>query len=235
MPITMTLQNTMNWAGPLLINQPQMLGNYEPGLTAGNIVLETMLGPPMKWPWNRKNFSIALSTVGGTDYVVALADWGFFEKGSLVDANGKTYPVQGQVSLAKESSQNRPSIIAPQYDDDAGNITFRFDFVPDGNYTFNGEYQKAPTLITAPAAPWGVVPDRFGFIYNWGYLAIISTLVKDSRFPIFEKYFVSRLLGAQDGLTDQERNIFIGNWTALISSLGRTQSNLNAGAAGRAN
>ena len=230
----MTLQNSMNWAGPLLKNNPQMTGNYEPGLTSANIALQTVLGPPMKWPWNRKTYSFGVSTLGGNDYVQSVPDFGFVEKAWLTDGTGKTYPLQGAVALGKDSSQNRPGIIAPQYDDNSGNITFRIDFVPDANYTVFVDIQKAPVLITAPAAPWGNVPDRFAYIYDWGYLTILSLLVNDSRFPIYEQYFIARLLGAQDGLTDQERSIFLGNWQGLMTTLARTQANANAGNAGRA-
>jgi hypothetical protein len=78
-----------------------------------------------------------------------------------------------------------------------------------------------------------VVPDEFSYIYNDGFLAMMMLLVNDSRFPIFENYFISRLLGAQDGLTDQERDIFLANWMRVLQTVTRSQGNTNAGVAGR--
>ena len=233
MAITLTLRNSINFATPLLKGQPLMASNFEPALTSGNIVLETMLGPPCKWPFNRANFNFPVTTAGGTDYPESLPYFGYLEKQWLTDGTGKIYQLNGSVALAKESAQNRPQTIAPQYDDNAGNITFRLDQVPDQAYTVWGDYQKKPTLMTSDASPWGVVPDQFGYIFNWGFLCIMSLLTNDSRFPIFESYFIGRLLGAQDGMTEQERNIFIGNWTALSATLTRSQGAVNAGIAAR--
>jgi hypothetical protein len=229
----LTLQNSINFATPILKNQPPMVSNMEPALTAANIVLGTMLGAPCRWRHNRATFSLAISTVGGVDYTKALADFGFLETQWLTDAGGVIHQLGGAVSLAKDGSTGRPTRVAPQFDDGSGTLTFRFDRIPDAAYTMNGDYQKKATLITSPAMPWGVVPDEFGYIYNWGFLCILSLLINDSRFPIFEGYFISRLLGAQDGLTDQERNIFVANWMALAQTLSRSQGSVNSGIAGR--
>jgi hypothetical protein len=131
-----------------------------------------------------------------------------------------------------EGGIGRPTAIAAQYDDDAGNITFRFNSVADQNYTAFIDYQKRMKLMGSPGSPWGVVPDRFSYVYHHGFLAMMSLLVNDSRFPIFEQYFLARLLGAQDGLTDQERDIFIGNWMHVSQTMARSQASVTGVVAG---
>lgn len=233
MASTLTLQNTMNFTAPLLKNQPLMASGLEPAVTAGNIVLQTMLGPPFVWAFNRATASFAVSTAGGTDYQQALADFGFLENAWLADGSGKVHQMQVSTGIARESAQGRPQTIAPQYDDNQGNITFRLSQVPEAAYTASLDYQKKPALIQSPAAPWGSVSDQFSYIYDWGFLAIMALLAGDGRFPVYENLFVSRLLGAQDGLNDQQRNIFLGNWMALTATVARTQGNVNQGIAGR--
>ena len=235
MAITLNLQNSMNFAAPILKNQPLMVSNMEPALTAANMVLGMILGPPCKWRFNRNTFSFTITNAGGTDYVKNLSDFGFLETQWTKDATGTIYQLGGALSLAMPSSndQRRPVKMAPEYDDNAGNITFRMDSTPDANYTVYGDYQKKATLLTSAASNWGVVPDEFAYIFNWGFLCIMSLLINDSRFPIFENYFIARLLGAQDGLSDQERSIFVGNWMALAGTMTRATGAVNSGVAGR--
>jgi hypothetical protein len=234
MATTLTLQNSINFVTPILKNQPLQVSNQEPALTAGNMVLGVMLGPPMKWRFNRKEFSIAVTSGGGTDYVKSLPNLGFIETLWLVDGSGKIHAIEGAVSLAATSAVGRPTKVAPQFDDNSGNITFRLDRVPDQNYTLFGDYQQKAPLMSSAASEWAPVPDEFQYIFNQGFLCLMSLLVNDSRFPVFENYFIARLLGAQDGLTDQERNIFVANWAALTATLQRSLGSVNSGVSGRA-
>lgn len=229
---TLTIQNSINFVSPILKNQNPLISNFEPGLSAANLVLGTILGAPFKWRHNRKTLTITLSNAGGTDYVKATSDFGFLETQWLTDGSSKIHQMSGAVALAKDDAVGRPARVAAQYDDNAGNITFRIDRVPDVTYTLNLDYQKKAPLLISPADSWSV-PDEFNYIFNWGYLCILCLLTNDSRFPIFENYFISRLLGAQDGLTDQERNIFIGNWTALAQTLQRSQGAVTSALAAR--
>jgi hypothetical protein len=217
---------------PLLKNQSVQVSNQEPALTAANIVLGTMLGPPCRWRFNRSNFSFPI-TSAGTDYSQSVPTLGFMETMWLADPAGKIHALNGAISMAPNPAPGRPEKLAAQYDDNAGNITFRTDKTPDQNYTVYLDFQRKATLLTSAGSPWGGVPDEFNYIFNQGFLCLMSLLVNDSRFPIFENYFIGRLLGAQDGLTDQERNIFIANWVAMAGTLGRGQGSMNAGIAGR--
>jgi hypothetical protein len=232
MASTLTIQNAVNFATPILKNQPIAVSNWEPGLTAGNIVLQRMLGAPFRWRFNRSTYTF-VTVVGQTDYPITLVNLGFIEDQWIVDSTGTIYPLAGAISLVPDQSQTRPTQIAPQNDNNAGQITFRIAQAPDAIYTVNGVYQKKAPLLGSYASPWAPVPDEFSYIFNLGFLCFTSLLVNDSRFPIFEKWFVGALLGAQDGLSEQEKNIFLGNWIADISTLTRGQGKVNQGVAGR--
>lgn len=215
---TLNLRDTMNFAAAFLKNQPQQVSNMNPAVTVGNIVLSTMLGPPFRWRQNRGAISFALGTVNA-DYQQSVPSFGFIESAWLVDNSNNQHPVNGALALTVNVDKGRPEKIAAQFDDNAGTITFRFDKIPDQVYTCYIDYQKTAPLMTSPASGWAPVPDHFNYIYNFGYLAVMSLLVNDARFPIFEKYFIGRLLAAQSGLSEQERNIFLANWAAMVMTM----------------
>jgi hypothetical protein len=222
----------MNFVAPILKNTPLMVSNLEPALTAANIVLGTMLGPPMKWRQNRMEFNFPI-TSANTDYALSLPTFSFIETQWIVDGAGNVYELKGAVSLAKSSASARPERMSPQFDDNQGNITFRVDKTPDQDYTIFVDCQQKAQLLTSAASEWYPVPDDFEHIYNYGFLCLMSLLVNDARFPIFEQWFISRLLGTQDGLSAQDRDIFVGNWMATTQTLARSQGAVNAGVTGR--
>ena len=229
----LTLQNSMTFVSPILKNQPLMVSGNEPAQTAADMVLGVMLGPPFKWPFNRQATTFPIGPLLGIDYTVVLPDWGFLETQWLADSTGKIYQLTGATTLARESGVARPTKVSLQFDDTADNLTFRVNQTPDQNYTVNLNYQKKMVPLTSSGSYWGQVPDRFGYIFNQGFLAMMSLLVNDARFPIFESFFMSRILGAQDGLTDQERDLFIGNWANVVQTLNRGTSSVTTAAAGR--
>lgn len=233
MAITRNVMNSVVFAQTLIKNQRLNVNGQEPGLTAANIVLQRMLGPPFTWRQNRANFSIAITNGAGTDYTVSLPKLGHIETQWLTNAAGAIFELGGEVALAKTSSTKRPTKVSPQYDDNLGNITFRFNAVPDQNYTCWLDYQQKAQLITSWANPWGVIPDECSYIYEKGFLALAGLLVNDSRFPIWERDFVAALLGAQDGLDDQARAIFLGEWLSVTRTAARSQGSVQDGIKGR--
>lgn len=222
----------MKFVAPILKNQPLQVSNQEPALTAGNMVLGTMLAPPFRWRFNREEIHFPI-TSANTDYAVSVLDLGFMESQWVLDVEGNYMPVTGALFLPVNGATGRPQHIAPQFDDNAGVITFRVDKKPDKNYEMYVDYQKKAPLMTSAASSWGPVPDEFQYCFNEGFLSMMSLLVNDSRFPVFENYFIARLLGAQDGLTDQERNIFLGNWANLVGTMSRAAGAVNSGVGGR--
>lgn len=234
MSVTFTLQNSINFIRPFLKNQPIDVLGMEPGLSAGNLVLQMMLAPPFRWRFNRRNFNFqTVISPATTDYTLLLPDFGFLEKQWVTDANGKNHAMNGEVALDVDSTSGRPTLIAAQYDDDLGNITFRVRNTPNAVYTVNGDYQRKPMLLGSYGSTWDVVPDEFSGAYNLGFLTFTSLLVNDSRFPVFERWFLSRILSLQDGLDDQARDIFMSVWMGGIRTLTRTQGLAQGGNAGR--
>jgi hypothetical protein len=225
--------NSVVFVQTLIKNQRLNVNGQEPGLTMSNIVLQRILGPPFIWRQNRATFSIALTPAGLTDYVLSLPRMGRIETQWLTDGAGAVHELGGRVSIAKMSSSRRPTEVAPVYDDNAGNITFRFNSIPNANYTAWFDYQQKAALIRSWADPWGVIPDECGFIYNIGMLAFAALLVNDARFTIWERQFIGSLLGAQDGLDEQAKAIFLNQWLAETRTVARSQGAVQGGVAGR--
>lgn len=239
MSVTRNILSSALFSMPFISYQPVNISNGEPAVTSANLTKQTILGPPFKWPWNRSEFEIELDpdeTEWGQDYLLSLPDYHFAEKIWLTDTSGKVTEITVIAgSLAAESAVKRPSSAAMNLQDDEGNVTLRLNTLPDLPYQINGFYQKAPILMTSLANTWGPIPDHLSYIYDWGFLGFCSLLTKDARAPIFLSKFASHLLGSQDGLTAQQRNIFLGNFLELINQQSREGMATQQGAMGRAN
>src|SRR5260370_40668167 len=66
----------VNWAN-LTIGD-----NLEPALTAANMTLQTIVGPPFIWPWNRSTASF-MAVAGVQDYNAAISSYGWLASGTL--------------------------------------------------------------------------------------------------------------------------------------------------------
>ena len=239
MSVTRNIQASALFSMPFIGYQPVNISNGEPALTAANLTKQTILGPPFSWPWNRGTFHIDLDPTQenwGQDYLLVLPDYHFMEKVWLTDPNGKVNQITNIASsLSAESAIKRPSSAAMNLQDDDGNVTLRLNALPDEPYSIDGYYQRAAVTMSSLANTWGPIPDHLSYIYDWGFLGFCSLLTKDARAPIFLAKFASHLLGAQDGLTAQQRNIFLGDFLALMGQQQRDGMSVQQGAAGRAN
>jgi hypothetical protein len=240
MSVTRNILASTLFSMPFIGYQPVNISNGEPALTSANLTKQTMLGPPFKWPWNRSSFYIALDTTEtswGQDYLLSLPDFGFMEKLWLTDPNDDKVTEITNIasSLSAESAIKRPSSAAMNLQDDAGNVTLRLNALPDVAYIIEGYYQRAPVMMTSLANTWGPIPDHLSFIYDWGFLGFCSLLTKDARAPIFLSKFASHLLGSQDGLTAQQRNIFLGNFLETMGQQQRESLTTQQGVMGRSN
>lgn len=235
MPSSKTLTDVANWALPILKMQPLSVTNMEPAVTCANIVLQTVFAPPMKWRFNRGTFSFpTVAYAPGTpptaqfDYPQELSDFSYLEDQWVVDPKGNVFPLTGALSLHRPTGTaadpQRPTHVSAQFDDNAGNITFRLKQVPDQIYQIEGEYQRKVLPILSPASQFAPFPDEFMHVVDWMFLTLTSLLINDSRFPRFEQYAISRLLSLQGGLDEVSRSIFIGDWNALTSTLQRNQA-----------
>lgn len=120
--------------------------------------------------------------------------------------------------LGTGSESGSPNQIAPQIDDNAGNITFRLLPVPDRSYTVTVVFQKRiPSLMTTLSSTWAPIPDHYSYIYQWGFLALMQAYNYDTRWSQSSQKFVSALLGAAEGLNEEQKNIFQRAWLDTIT------------------
>lgn len=219
MASTIKLLNTIEWTKKFNFGRQSGLTNYiEPALTSANIVLQTILGPPFAWRWNRNTTSFTCSTTQGDpqDYPETVTDFGFIENASVQDlSTQKWQQMTVQLDLALDSATARPRFISAQNDNGAGSITFRVMPSPDQDYPITVSYQKKATLFTSLNQTWAPVPDEYSYIYNWGFLALMWMFTDDPRFTFANQKFVAQLLAANQGLTQTQINIFLNNWQAV--------------------
>jgi hypothetical protein len=218
---------------PFIGYQPVNISNGQPAVDAANLTKQVMLGAPFKWPWNRSSINFTTDT-DSQDYLITdITDFGFLEQAWLTDPKGKVNEIGVRTSLAAESAVKRPASIAAQMLEDT-DLTLRLNSIPDVIYTIEAYYQKTPVQMSSPANTWAPIPDYLSYIYDWGFMAMVSLLTKDARFPIYMGRFMSHLVGAQDGLTSLQRNIFLGNWLDVMSQQERSQLTTQQGVQVRA-
>ena len=89
------LLQTLEWAKRFIFQRPTAIGNFnEPAISSANTILQTIVGAPFVWPWNRAVIGF-ICTPGVQDYVVF--NWqattaipvGYV----LVDSNGNSQQV----------------------------------------------------------------------------------------------------------------------------------------------
>lgn len=234
MPSTLTMQSAINWTLPYVHYQPLLIAYFEPALTNANLVKQTVLGAPFIWPWNRAESNPIACTTGVQSYMSVLPDFGFIEKAWIKTFDDdKLMELEVQTSLSGDVTQERPQFIAAQKDDGQGNITFRLIPAPDQPYILTVQYQKKATPIYSPASLWDPIPDELSYIFFNGFLAMSLPVTGDGRFPTFNDRFIAHLLGAQDGLDQMQKNIFLAKWLDVMKQTGRAQTQSQQGTASR--
>lgn len=229
MPSTIQLQNTLNWASPIIFNKPLASGTgLEPAVTNANIIKQTMMSPPFCWRWNRatSTFTCNIAQSNPQDYAQAIADFGFMETAAVFSTDTPVTDIK-QLEIRNHSERTaekaRPTFISSELDDGAGNITFRLAVSPDKNYPVTVTYQKKPIAFLSLAQTWGPIPDELGYIFNNGFLALAMLHVRDERYQAANQKFISGLLGAAQGLTELQQNLFLANWLAITGQLQTAQ------------
>lgn len=235
MATTIKIDDTLGWIkGYIAQRLTTGIGNVpnEPGLTSANKVMQSILAPPFRWSWNRKENSSIVCTPGLTDYVVALADWGWLEKAYIFISGGSPESVEIEVAqvLAKETRQDRPQKISAILDDNAGNITFRLMPAPDQAYTVTLEYQKAAIVATTLGqTTWAPIPDRYAFLYEQGLLAHLQGTFSSQLYGLNLEIFFRQLVGAAEGLTETEKAIFLEDQLRIIRTGQNSGLSVNQG------
>jgi hypothetical protein len=233
MASTRNLQASVNWVLPHLRFQPFNISAQQPALDSANLILQTILGPPFIWPWNR--FTITFTaTANVQDYPVPAPTFGFLEGGACIDpSTNKPMEMSVKSRLEADSQSERPSYVAAQVDDNAGTITFRLMPAPDRGYPIVLTAQRKAPIMTSLACFWQPIPDELAYVYDHGLLSMGSLLTSDPRFQIYGQRFVAHLLGRQTGLSEMERNIFLANWLQVTNMLQTSQMKTQQGIAAR--
>jgi hypothetical protein len=131
---------------------------------------------------------------------------------------GKTAEISNIINVLGSGSElGSPNSIAPQVDDGGGNITFRILSVPDQTYQVTIIYQKLPALITSTSNTWAPIPDKYAYIYEWGFLALMAAYLQDPRWSGFNQKFVAGLLAVAEGLSEDQKNIFQKAWLNSVT------------------
>jgi hypothetical protein len=162
-----TIQQSVNFASTFIQYSPLVVGTGgEPAFSIANAVKSTIMNAPLTWPWNRNEYS-GLTLVAGTqDYTVAITDFGFLEKITLIDpSDGSTFEIldvynskslggAADSSVAKRRRPTSCSVVSVIY---GTSVKLRFIGVPDKAYTTLITYQKlvnsfGPYAITSAAA-----------------------------------------------------------------------------------
>ena len=93
---------------------------------------------------------------------------------------------------------------------------------PDQNYNVTVLYQKSPALLANLTTPWPI-PDRYSNVYNNGFLFYFLLYAGDARAFAIGQKFASNLLALSEGLNEQEKAIFLGEWDVLLQQSARGQ------------
>jgi hypothetical protein len=236
---SITVAQTIDWAKRFVFRRPLNLGNFnEPAVTSANTVLQTIIGPPFSWRWNRKIKTFTTSP-GQQDYPVSTtSDFGWIENASIQETNTVTGLVEwkqitSHIDLGLESAKARPHSISAQFNDSDGNITFRLMPCPDKAYPVSIQYQMKPPVIDGTESTWSPIPDEYSRLYNWGFLALMYMYADDPRFQLANQKFVTNLLSTSEGLTETEMNIWLNNWQQVTGSPTVKADNIAQGRQGR--
>lgn len=300
MGATIRLMDTIAATKPYLNWANLSIGDsLEPALTAANMILQTIVGPPFVWPWNRGTATF-MAIQGVQDYNAAISNYGWLESATIQSAavitsvtilsnvatfqavnnfsgmdnfvpgtttvtisgcassffNG-TFAIQtatattftvnlihgnvtesqsGAKALAgrikpleikwgsqgEATEQDRPTFISTQQSDESGTtFTFRLLPVPEQTYQVNLTFQLAPTFFSAviPAQglsqTWGI-PDQLQYIYTYFFMFFMMDYFEDARAARYRQLAVAALLARQAGLSETDRNLFLGNWLPLL-------------------
>jgi len=140
----------------------------------------------------------------------------------------QTKELEVKESLAQESVLGQPAYISAIADDNNGNVTFRLQGAPDQQYVLNIIYQKTPGTFEATSDTWTPIPDYLSYLYNSGFLSKAMEYKGDERFGFEHQQFLKQIVAANDGLTEGQKSIFLGDRLNVAREQGSLQSSQQA-------
>lgn len=188
----------------------------DPAFSNADWVMQEILSPSLGgWRWNRSSATIQAPTfstiVGQTDYVVSLPTFGWIEKAVAYDtADGnKGYELQVALILGAEAGTGQPARISAQYDNGAGEITFRVFPAPNKIYSVVVDYQNSAPQFTAPTQTWSPIPDYLSVVYNSGFDGKAYEYMNDPRYQGAMQIFYTNAAAYAEGLSETQRNLWV--------------------------
>jgi hypothetical protein len=164
------------------------------------------------------------------DYPIAVPTFSHVKRASVYDVAQiggtgpfnpvKWYELKVQTNLALETSASRTEFIGPKSEDGNGNVTFRVFPAPDKPYPITLRILNAAPVLTSVNSTWAPIPDFMEYVYNWGFLALMWQFADDPRAGYATQKFTAALLSRAEGITEEERNIFLNNWDDLTARQG---------------
>ena len=212
------LSDTINYIVPFCRYQAANIGTSNmPIIGIANIVRNVILAAPFTWRFNRNNVNLVGNATpptgiqkGVQDYVQTIADFGFLEKATANDGttSWELKDMKNNEALASSTTQARPMSISVFNDNGSNVFTFRLSAVPDGVYTLNMVYQKAPVQFAATSDGWAPIPDSFSDVYNNLCLGYYMDSCQDPRAPQYIARGIAGLLARAQGLSSTDKAIF---------------------------
>ena len=73
----------------------------------------------------------------------------------------------------------------------------------------------APVPFANLADTWGI-PDQLQYIYNYFFAFFMFDYFDDPKAARYRQLAVAAILARQSGLSETDRNLFLGNWLPIM-------------------
>ena len=153
-----TLQQTINFCQTYIEYSPLTAGtNLEPAISIANMVRNSIINPPLTWPWNRNEYLIntpnspASLTINQQDYIFNITDFAYLETISLLSTDGNDgFQINdiyntNTLAVASPTQVAQPNSASVKFYTPNTSVAIRFLSIPDQNYTGVITYQKLAT------------------------------------------------------------------------------------------
>jgi hypothetical protein len=203
------------------------------GLNGQVMVILTASGSAFSGSVNSANATdtsaAVITNVTTQDYTIPVPAFSHIEHASVLDLvqvpqsnppvynPAKWWELTVKNSLSLESVKARPTFISPHVEDGNGNMTFRLSAAPDKPYPVSIHVQLVAPEFTSINQPWAPLPDFMQLVYEMGFLAMMWQFSDDPRATWANNQFKAALLGRAEGLSEEQKNIFLNNWEGLQS------------------
>jgi hypothetical protein len=186
------------------INSGALTADITAGTFTGTTTQDYVIAPPTGYNMTGG------STVGWFSHIEHSS---VYDITNVASPNWMELTVKNNLSL--NSSLGRATFISPESEDANGNVTFRVMPSPNKAYPITIHVALTPPTITSINQTWGPLPDYLQCVYDLGFLGWMLAFNDDPRAQMYNSQFKAALLARQDGISQEERDIFLNNWDML--------------------